>query len=176
METTCYHCKGKGRLPAVSVAYNLPDKQCHICKGTGLLPELPIKIDVGSIVEKIGGDYDFQGQVVSVFHKKDGKIRYVVEDDRRCLHLYSEKNLKLSGPRCGETHGTSTGTPANMSSSVPPLTEESGSNPDGFANRAECLESIESGLPFLYDADKGNAEAAKEINRRFEAMKELLPL
>lgn len=49
---------------------------------------------VGDFVEKIGGDYTFIGTVVSVFPKLSGSIRYVVEDDRGVLHIYSEKNLK----------------------------------------------------------------------------------
>ena len=43
------------------------------------------------------------------------------------------------------------------------------------ALRAECVESIESGLPLLYEADAGDAEAIAEIDRRYAAMKELLP-
>lgn len=50
---------------------------------------------VGDFVEKVGGDYIFPGVVVSVFEKVSGKIRYVVEDDRGILHIFSEKNLKL---------------------------------------------------------------------------------
>lgn len=46
-------------------------------------------------VRKIGGDYTFEGVIVSVFEKLSGKIRFVVEDDRGALHLYSEKNLEL---------------------------------------------------------------------------------
>jgi len=50
---------------------------------------------VGDQVEKVGGDYQFKGTVVSVFKKLSEKIRYVVEDDRGVLHVYSAKNLKL---------------------------------------------------------------------------------
>lgn len=49
---------------------------------------------VGDIVEKVGGDYTFEGHVVAVFTKLSGAIRLVVEDDRGVLHVYSEKNLK----------------------------------------------------------------------------------
>lgn len=56
------------------------------------LPET--KFCVGDKVKKIGGDYTFEGVVVSVFTKLSGVIRYVVEDDRGVLHVYSEKNLE----------------------------------------------------------------------------------
>lgn len=46
-------------------------------------------------VEKVGGDYTFIGTIVSVFPKISGAIRFVVEDDRGVLHIYSEKNLRL---------------------------------------------------------------------------------
>lgn len=46
-------------------------------------------------VEKIGGDYYFQGVVVAVFQKLTGQVRYVVEDDRGVLHIYSDKNLRI---------------------------------------------------------------------------------
>jgi len=46
-------------------------------------------------VAKISGDYDFEGIVVSAFRKLDGKVRYVVEDDRGILHIFSDANLDL---------------------------------------------------------------------------------
>lgn len=51
---------------------------------------------VGDKVEKVGGDYTFVGTVVSVFQKLSGAVRLVVEDDRGVLHVYSEKNLRLT--------------------------------------------------------------------------------
>lgn len=51
---------------------------------------------VGDKVEKVGGDYTFTGVVVAAFQKLSGAERYVVEDDRGVLHVYSEKNLRLS--------------------------------------------------------------------------------
>ena len=54
------------------------------------------QFQVGNLVEKVGGDYTFEGIVVAVFTKLSGAIRLVVEDDRGVLHVYSEKNLKLS--------------------------------------------------------------------------------
>lgn len=48
-------------------------------------------------VTKVTGDYSFDGTIVSVFDKLDNKTRYVVEDDRGALHIYSEQNLRLIG-------------------------------------------------------------------------------
>ncbi len=52
------------------------------------------EFDEGNFVEKIGGDYTFVGEIVAVFTKKSGAVRYVVEDDRGVLHIYSAKNLR----------------------------------------------------------------------------------
>jgi hypothetical protein len=49
----------------------------------------------GDTVEKIGGDYRFKGRVVAAFRKLGGQPRYVVEDDRGVLHVYSRANLGL---------------------------------------------------------------------------------
>ena len=47
-------------------------------------------------VEKVGGDYQFVGHVVASFFKlNQTSMRYVVEDDRGVLHIYSAKNLRL---------------------------------------------------------------------------------
>ena len=51
------------------------------------------RFQVGEFVVKTGGDYTFEGFVVSVFRKRGGKIRYVVEDYRGILHIFSESNL-----------------------------------------------------------------------------------
>ena len=51
-------------------------------------------METGAKVEKVGGDYQFKGIIVSVFKKLSGVERYVVEDDRGVLHIYSEKNLR----------------------------------------------------------------------------------
>ena len=58
--------------------------------------KLPFYFEVGDKVSKVGGDYRFDGVVVAVFTKLDAKaLRYVVEDDRGVLHIYSTKNLEL---------------------------------------------------------------------------------
>lgn len=54
----------------------------------------PVSIfKVGDQVSKTGGDYRFDGIVVATFEKLNGQVRYVVEDDRGILHIYSDKNL-----------------------------------------------------------------------------------
>jgi hypothetical protein len=50
---------------------------------------------VGDRVEKVGGDYTFAGVVVAAFTKLSGQVRYVVEDDRGVLFIFSDKNLSL---------------------------------------------------------------------------------
>lgn len=50
---------------------------------------------VGDLVKKVGGDYRFDGTVVAKFTKLSGAVRFVVEDDRGVLHVYSEKNLEI---------------------------------------------------------------------------------
>lgn len=51
-------------------------------------------LTTGDMVEKVGGDYTFVGRIVAVFTKIHGAWRFVVEDDRGVLHIYSEKNLR----------------------------------------------------------------------------------
>lgn len=53
-------------------------------------------IKVGDKVQKVGGDYTFEGTVAAVFPKVKNPIaiRVVVEDDRGILHIYSPKNLE----------------------------------------------------------------------------------
>jgi len=51
------------------------------------------EFNVGDLVSKTGGDYRFDGTVVAVFAKLSGAVRYVVEDDRGVLHIYSGNNL-----------------------------------------------------------------------------------
>ena len=53
-----------------------------------------MSLNVGDKVEKVGGDYTFVGIVVAAFKKLSGAERFVVEDDRGVLHVYSEKILR----------------------------------------------------------------------------------
>lgn len=54
-----------------------------------------MRFKVGDLVEKTGGDYFFTGKVVSVFAKRDGAERCVVESDEGLLHIFNEGNLNV---------------------------------------------------------------------------------
>lgn len=54
------------------------------------------KYPVGTRVAKRGGDYTFEGVVVCTFTKLSGALRYVVEDDRGCVHIFNEGQLELT--------------------------------------------------------------------------------
>ena len=59
-----------------------------------------MKFIVGQRVVKQGEDSRFEGEVVSVFVKRDHKtVRYVVENDDGVLHIASEKQLQLAMPK-----------------------------------------------------------------------------
>lgn len=51
------------------------------------------QFNLGEDVVKVSGDYHFEGVVVAVFRKKDGKPRYVVENEAGILHIFSNLNL-----------------------------------------------------------------------------------
>jgi hypothetical protein len=53
-----------------------------------------VSLELGDKVEKVGGDYTFVGVVVAAFKKLSGVNRFVVEDDRGVIHVYSEKVLR----------------------------------------------------------------------------------
>ena len=55
------------------------------------------KFKATDLVQKVGGDYSFGGEVVAVFQKKSGVVRYVVEDDRGLLFIFNESQLSLKG-------------------------------------------------------------------------------
>lgn len=52
-------------------------------------------MNVGDMVEKIGGDYYFKGTIVAVFKKLSGKIRVVVDNEDGILHVFSENQLRI---------------------------------------------------------------------------------
>jgi hypothetical protein len=54
-----------------------------------------VKFLIGQKVEKIGGDYQFDGEIVAVFTKRDKTIRIVVEDDRGVLLVFNPRNIQL---------------------------------------------------------------------------------
>jgi hypothetical protein len=49
----------------------------------------------GSRVVKDSGDYTFEGEVVAIFTKKSGSLRYVVEDDRGLLFIFNASQLHV---------------------------------------------------------------------------------
>lgn len=50
---------------------------------------------VGTKVRKETGDYVYEGIVVSRFTKQSGKLRYVVEDSRGLLFIFSHDQLTI---------------------------------------------------------------------------------
>lgn len=49
----------------------------------------------GDRVKKTTGDYTFEGEVVSVFNKRNnGPLRVVVENDAGIVHIFNPKQLK----------------------------------------------------------------------------------
>jgi hypothetical protein len=55
-------------------------------------------LQVGYRVEKTGGDYRFAGEVRAVFTKRNGVVRYVVENDDGILHIFSAANIGHEHP------------------------------------------------------------------------------
>jgi hypothetical protein len=53
-----------------------------------------MKFNIGEEVEKITGDYTFEGQVRCAFTKRNGAWRYVVENPDGLLHIFSDGNLQ----------------------------------------------------------------------------------
>ena len=49
---------------------------------------------VGDPVRKVGGDYTLDGVVRAAFRKASVRVRYVVEDARGMLLIYSDANLE----------------------------------------------------------------------------------
>lgn len=54
-----------------------------------------MKFAIGALVKKVGGDYEFAGTVVAAFTKLGGAERYVVEDSRGLLFIFSAANLQI---------------------------------------------------------------------------------
>jgi len=49
----------------------------------------------GNRVVKRGGDYTFDGVVISRFTKRSGAVRYAVENDDGIVHIFNGKQLEL---------------------------------------------------------------------------------
>ena len=50
---------------------------------------------VGDKVTKTGGDYTFDGTVVSMFTKLSGQVRVVVENKEGLLHIFNQNQLTV---------------------------------------------------------------------------------
>lgn len=48
---------------------------------------------VGTKFEKTGGDYQFKGEVVAVFTKKNGTLRYVGENEDGLLFIFNHASI-----------------------------------------------------------------------------------
>ncbi len=55
------------------------------------------KLPIGARVRKTQGDYVFEGEIRSVFTKRSGVIRVVVEDSRGLLLIMNEKQVERVG-------------------------------------------------------------------------------
>lgn len=51
---------------------------------------------IGDRVQKVGGDYQFEGEVRAIIRKRSGQTRYVVEDDRGLLFIFHGNNLRFA--------------------------------------------------------------------------------
>lgn len=56
---------------------------------------------IGHRVVKRGGDYDFDGEIVAVIRKRNGAIRFAVEDDRGLLLIMNAKQVGLENNDAG---------------------------------------------------------------------------
>lgn len=58
------------------------------------------RYSVGDLVERVGGDYTYNGFVVAAFRKADkngkmvGQIRYVVQNGDGMLFIFNEQSLR----------------------------------------------------------------------------------
>ena len=51
------------------------------------------EIKVGHEVHKTSGDYKFDGTVIAIFTKKNGMLRYAIEDDRGLILIMNRGQL-----------------------------------------------------------------------------------
>jgi hypothetical protein len=52
------------------------------------------ELKIRQTVRKVTGDYVFEGYIVSKFKKRNGMVRYVVENYQGILHIFSRQNLE----------------------------------------------------------------------------------
>lgn len=55
---------------------------------------MELEFALGDQVEKVGGDYRYDGEVRGIVIKKSGKPRFVVEDDRGVLFIFNSSQIK----------------------------------------------------------------------------------
>jgi hypothetical protein len=53
-----------------------------------------MRFKIGDRVIKTAGDYRYEGEVVCVFCKRSGVLRYVVENDDGMLFIFNEGQLE----------------------------------------------------------------------------------
>ena len=51
------------------------------------------KYKIGQRFKKEGGDYTFEGEIIAVFKKRSGAIRYAGEDDRGLIFIFNESSI-----------------------------------------------------------------------------------
>jgi hypothetical protein len=52
-------------------------------------------VGLRDLVVKDGGDYTFEGEIIGVFTKRSGAIRYAVEDDRGLILILNRSQFML---------------------------------------------------------------------------------
>ena len=57
------------------------------------------EVEVGLFVQKVSGDYYFEGTIVSVFKKNSGKVRVVVENHGGILHIFNPSQIAKYDPK-----------------------------------------------------------------------------
>jgi hypothetical protein len=101
-EDVAYRCKERARIPD-EISKDTLKEAARILEQFAQMPVLDAQVlltdpddpfPITTPVEKNGGEYLFPGTVVASFLKRDGQRRYVVEDDRKSLHIFSAKNLR----------------------------------------------------------------------------------
>lgn len=55
-----------------------------------------LEFEIGDMVEKAVGDYDFSGVIIGKSIKTSGQVRYDVEDEKGSIHIFSGKQLRKS--------------------------------------------------------------------------------
>lgn len=59
---------------------------------------IPFAFNAGDLVSKTGGDYTFDGVVLSCFRKRSGSPRYIVENEHGIIHIFNGSQLLHATP------------------------------------------------------------------------------